>query len=126
MWFDDFKVHNPDSIGHEAIFYSFYVFFGKFSAGVSLGISTLCLHFSGYITRGCSQPDAVNLTLNLLVSAIPIVFIMIGLTIFYFYPINEETRKGNSKLLQELQDSKPTPKWTQEIQEDSTEMSNMV
>jgi len=40
---DDFQVHNPDSVGHEAIFYSFYVFFTKFASGVSLGVSTLSL-----------------------------------------------------------------------------------
>ncbi|KAJ0054882.1 hypothetical protein NL108_006303, partial [Boleophthalmus pectinirostris] len=40
---DDFQVHNPDSTGHEALFYSFYVFFTKFASGVSLGISTLSL-----------------------------------------------------------------------------------
>lgn len=40
---DDFKVLNPESQGHEAIFYSFYVFFTKFASGVSLGISTLSL-----------------------------------------------------------------------------------
>lgn len=40
---DDFKVSNPDIPGHEAIFYSFYVFFIKFASGVSLGISTLSL-----------------------------------------------------------------------------------
>lgn len=40
---DDFKVRNPHIHGHEAIFFSFYVFFIKFSSGVSLGISTLSL-----------------------------------------------------------------------------------
>lgn len=40
---DDFKVKNPKSTGHEALFYSFYVFFSKFASGVSLGISTLSL-----------------------------------------------------------------------------------
>lgn len=40
---DDFQVQNPDSTGHEALFYSFYVFFTKFASGVSLGISTLSL-----------------------------------------------------------------------------------
>ncbi|KAJ8398175.1 hypothetical protein AAFF_G00430190 [Aldrovandia affinis] len=40
---DDFKLKNPGSCGHEAIFYSFYVFFTKFASGVSLGISTLSL-----------------------------------------------------------------------------------
>lgn len=40
---DDFRLANPFSKGHEAIFYSFYVFFTKFAAGISLGVSTLCL-----------------------------------------------------------------------------------
>lgn len=40
---DDFKVNNPDIHGHEALFYSFYVFFIKFASGVSLGVSTLSL-----------------------------------------------------------------------------------
>lgn len=42
---DDFKVKNRDVHGHEALFYSFFVFFVKFAAGVSLGISTLSLKY---------------------------------------------------------------------------------
>lgn len=40
---DDFKVKNPGVHGHEALFYSFFVFFVKFASGVSLGVSTLSL-----------------------------------------------------------------------------------
>lgn len=40
---DDFRLVNPYCRGHEAIFYSFYVFFTKFAASISLGVSTLCL-----------------------------------------------------------------------------------
>lgn len=47
---DDFRLANPYSKGHEAIFYSFYVFFTKFAAGISLGVSTLCLEWVN-ITR---------------------------------------------------------------------------
>ncbi|XP_048849441.1 sodium-dependent lysophosphatidylcholine symporter 1-B [Brienomyrus brachyistius] len=115
---DDFQVKNPGSRGHEAIFYSFYVFFTKFASGISLGISTLSLKFAGYVTRGCSQPDAVHLTLKLLVSAAPITLILLGLLIFLVYPINEEVRQGNRKLLQELRDSQPDS-------EDSTELGTV-
>lgn len=58
--------------------------------------------FAGYVTRGCSQPDAVNLTLKVLVSAAPVVLIFLGLLIFKTYPIDEERRQGNRKLLQEM------------------------
>ncbi|CAB1320347.1 unnamed protein product, partial [Coregonus sp. 'balchen'] len=98
---DDFQVRNPDSQGHEAIFYSFYVFFTKFASGISLGISTLSLDFAGYMTRGCTQPENVDITLKVLVSAGPIGLILIGLVIFHSYPIDEERRQGNRKLLQE-------------------------
>ncbi|MBN3275810.1 NLS1B protein, partial [Polyodon spathula] len=99
---DDFKICNPQSQGHEAIFYSFYVFFTKFASGVSLGISTLSLDFAGYLTRGCSQPDAVNLTLKMLVSPAPIALIILGLVIFKLYPIDEEKRQENKKILQDM------------------------
>ncbi|KAK2896933.1 hypothetical protein QQF64_005455 [Cirrhinus molitorella] len=99
---DDFKVQNPTSQGHEAIFYSFYVFFTKFASGVSLGVSTLALSFAGYERRVCVQPDSVNLTLKLLVSAAPVSLIALGLLIFKTYPINEERRQYNSKQLQLL------------------------
>ncbi|KAI2657974.1 Sodium-dependent lysophosphatidylcholine symporter 1-A [Labeo rohita] len=99
---DDFKVQNPTSQGHEAIFYSFYVFFTKFASGVSLGVSTLALSFAGYETGVCVQPDSVNLTLKMLVSAAPVSLIALGLLIFKTYPINEERRKYNNKQLQLL------------------------
>ncbi|XP_068437196.1 sodium-dependent lysophosphatidylcholine symporter 1-B-like [Clinocottus analis] len=102
---DDFKVKNPDIHGHEALFYSFYVFFIKFASGVSLGVSTLSLKFAGYVTGSCTQPEAVSLTLKVLVSPVPVVLIAVGLLILRTYPINEERRQGNRKLLQEMLDS---------------------
>ncbi|KAK7905020.1 hypothetical protein WMY93_017627 [Mugilogobius chulae] len=102
---DDFKLKNPDVHGHEAIFYSFYVFFLKFASGVSLGVSTLSLKFAGYVTGGCSQPESVSLTLKMLICPVPLVLIILGLLIFKTYPIDEETRKCNQKLMQEILDS---------------------
>ncbi|KAM4542892.1 sodium-dependent lysophosphatidylcholine symporter 1-B-like [Odontesthes bonariensis] len=102
---DDFKVKNPDIHGHEALFYSFYVFFIKFASGLSLGISTLSLKFAGYVTGNCVQPESVSLTLKVLVSPVPVVLIVIGLLILRTYPIDEQRRQGNCKLLQELLDS---------------------
>ncbi|KAK9526279.1 hypothetical protein VZT92_014988 [Zoarces viviparus] len=117
---DDFQVQNPDSTGHEALFYSFYVFFTKFASGVSLGISTLSLDFAGYISRGCSQPEEVDITLKVLVSAAPIALILIGLIILYSYPITEEKRQGNRKLLQEQRDNEA------DSETDSTELALMI
>ncbi|XP_073340433.1 sodium-dependent lysophosphatidylcholine symporter 1-B-like isoform X2 [Pagrus major] len=102
---DDFKVRNPDIHGHEALFYSYYVFFIKFASGVSLGISTLSMKFAGYVTGSCLQPEAVSLTLKVLVAPVPVVLIIVGLLILKTYPIDEDRRQGNRKLLQEMLDS---------------------
>lgn len=96
---DDFRVQFPNHTGQEAIFYSFFVFFTRFASGVSLGISTLCLYFAGYINKGCSQPKEVHLTLKLLISVAPIVLIIIGLFVLYLYPIDEKRRKRNCEQL---------------------------
>ncbi|KAL7876831.1 hypothetical protein SRHO_G00034740 [Serrasalmus rhombeus] len=72
------------------------------SGRVSLGISTLSLHFAGYVTRGCVQPDSVHLTLKMLVSAAPVSLIILGLLIFMSYPINEQRRQHNRSQLQAL------------------------
>ncbi|XP_030627807.1 sodium-dependent lysophosphatidylcholine symporter 1-A isoform X2 [Chanos chanos] len=117
---DDFKVQNPDSHGHEAIFYSFYVFFTKFASGVSLGISTLSLEFAGYVSNACVQPDKVHLTLKILVSLAPVVLIGLGLLIFKTYPISEERRQGNRKILQNLRYSE------QDSESESTENGSSV
>ncbi|CAB1350464.1 unnamed protein product [Coregonus sp. 'balchen'] len=117
---DDFQVRNPHSQGHEAIFYSFYVFFTKFASGISLGISTLSLDFAGYMTRGCTQPENVDITLKVLVSAAPIGLILIGLVLFRSYPIDEERRQGNRKLLQEQRENEA------DSETDSTALTNMV
>ncbi|XP_039993975.1 sodium-dependent lysophosphatidylcholine symporter 1-B-like [Xiphias gladius] len=102
---DDFKVKNPHVHGHEALFYSFYVFFIKFASGISLGISTLSLKFAGYVTGSCSQPETVSFTLRMLVSPVPVCLIAVGLLILKTYPIDEERRQDNQKLLQEILDS---------------------
>ncbi|XP_069739860.1 sodium-dependent lysophosphatidylcholine symporter 1-like isoform X3 [Narcine bancroftii] len=90
---DDFHLKNPHCLDLEPLFYSFYVFFTKFATGVSLGFSTLCLHFSGYRPSSCENSPAVAVTLKVLIAPVPIILVMISLTIFYFYPINEKRRR---------------------------------
>ncbi|XP_028996193.1 major facilitator superfamily domain-containing protein 2B [Betta splendens] len=99
---DDFRLANPYSRGHEAIFYSFYVFFTKFASGISVGVSTLCLQFAGYNTRVCKQPAPVVYTLKLLIGAAPVAFIVTGLMILVLYPISEDVRRSNKVRLEEL------------------------
>uniref|UniRef100_A0A672RBM9 Sodium-dependent lysophosphatidylcholine symporter 1-like n=1 Tax=Sinocyclocheilus grahami TaxID=75366 RepID=A0A672RBM9_SINGR len=90
---DDFKVKNPSCQDLEPLFYSCYVFFNKFGGGMSVGISTLILHFVGYKPGACKHNTEVIYSLQMLFAPMPICLLLIGLVIFCFYPINEEQRR---------------------------------
>lgn len=68
---------------------------------IFFGLVFLHFSFTGYITRGCSQPEAVHITLKVLVSFAPICFMIIGLIVLYFYPIDEKRRQRNRERLRE-------------------------
>lgn len=120
---DDFHLKQPHIHGTEPIFFSFYVFFTKFASGVSLGISTLSLDFTGYQTRGCSQPARVKFTLKMLVTVAPIVLILMGLLLFKLYPIDEERRRQNKKALQALREEASSSGCSDT---DSTELASIL
>uniref|UniRef100_A0A671QYU0 Uncharacterized protein n=1 Tax=Sinocyclocheilus anshuiensis TaxID=1608454 RepID=A0A671QYU0_9TELE len=86
---DDFKVKNPSCQDLEPLFYSCYVFFNKFGGGMSVGVSTLVLHFVGYKPGACKHNPEVIFALRVLLALVPICLLLISLMIFCFYPINE-------------------------------------
>uniref|UniRef100_A0A673FLY6 Si:ch211-224l10.4 n=1 Tax=Sinocyclocheilus rhinocerous TaxID=307959 RepID=A0A673FLY6_9TELE len=90
---DDFKVKNPSCQDLEPLFYSCYVFFNKFGGGMSVGVSTLVLHFVGYKPGACKHNPEVIYSLRVLFAPVPICLLLISLVIFRFYPINEERRQ---------------------------------
>ncbi|XP_067095931.1 sodium-dependent lysophosphatidylcholine symporter 1 [Osmerus mordax] len=96
---DDFKVQNPTSTGLEPLFFSCFVFFNKFGGGLAVGISTLVLHYAGYQSGACRQPSEVIMSLRVLFSPVPIVLLLVGLGLFYCYPVNEERRSRNQRAL---------------------------
>ncbi|XP_033126139.1 sodium-dependent lysophosphatidylcholine symporter 1-like [Anneissia japonica] len=101
---DDFLLKTGDS--YETIFYSFYVMFTKFAAGLSLSLSTLMLGVAGYETGACDQPDSVNKTLRLLVTALPATCALIGFLFLWLYPINEEVRLKNKTIMEMWRDDR--------------------
>uniref|UniRef100_A0A672QTZ3 Uncharacterized protein n=1 Tax=Sinocyclocheilus grahami TaxID=75366 RepID=A0A672QTZ3_SINGR len=77
----------------QPLFYSCYVFFNKFGGGMSVGVSTLVLHFVGYKPGACKHNPEVIYSLRVLFAPVPICLLLISLVIFRFYPINEERRQ---------------------------------
>ncbi|XP_072553402.1 sodium-dependent lysophosphatidylcholine symporter 1-like [Salminus brasiliensis] len=90
---DDFKVKNPSFTDLEPMFYSCYVFCNKFGGGLANGFSTLALHFAGYQPGACRHDPRVITTLRVLIAPAPIALLLIGLVLFFFYPINEQRRQ---------------------------------
>ncbi|XP_036386716.1 sodium-dependent lysophosphatidylcholine symporter 1-like, partial [Megalops cyprinoides] len=87
---DDFKVRNPSYKDLEPLFFSCYVFCSKLGGGLSVGISTLALHFAGYEPGACSHGSDVVTTLRVLLGPVPLALLFTGMVFFYLYPIREE------------------------------------
>ncbi|MGH0135294.1 UNVERIFIED_CONTAM: hypothetical protein FKN15_000860 [Acipenser sinensis] len=75
------------------------------SSGLSVAASLLLPWFAGYDTGACKQPPGVANVLNLLLGAVPVVFIVTGLIVLLLYPITEEVRIKNKHSLRELSNS---------------------
>uniref|UniRef100_A0AAY4EFH7 Uncharacterized protein n=1 Tax=Denticeps clupeoides TaxID=299321 RepID=A0AAY4EFH7_9TELE len=108
---DDFAVKNPSCKHLEPLFFSSYTFFNKLGGGLSAGISTLVLHFTGYRAGACHHEDRMVTALQVLFVPVPIVLLLLGLVFFYLYPIQEKELRSKAKdcpLLQNLKlDGRP-------------------
>ncbi|XP_071756282.2 sodium-dependent lysophosphatidylcholine symporter 1-B-like [Centroberyx gerrardi] len=87
---DDFAMRNPSCKDLEPLFFSCYAFCSKLGGGLSVGISTLTLHFVGYRAGACNHGDGVVTALIVLFSPVPIALLLVGMVFFRYYPINEK------------------------------------
>ncbi|XP_063065512.1 sodium-dependent lysophosphatidylcholine symporter 1-like [Engraulis encrasicolus] len=87
---DDFVHRNPCCREMEPLFFSSYVFCNKLGGGLSIGVSTLVLHFAGYKAGACSHGEGVVTALQVLFAPVPIGLLLLGLLFFYLYPIDEK------------------------------------
>ncbi|KAM9429710.1 sodium-dependent lysophosphatidylcholine symporter 1-like [Salvelinus alpinus] len=89
---DDFALRNPCCKDLEPLFFSCYAFCSKLGGGLSVGISTMTLHFVGYRAGACSHSEEVVTALIVLFAPVPITLLLVGLVFFHLYPINEDRR----------------------------------
>ncbi|XP_036960316.1 sodium-dependent lysophosphatidylcholine symporter 1 isoform X3 [Acanthopagrus latus] len=86
---DDFAARHPSYKDLEPLFFSCYAFCSKLAGGLSVGISTMTLHFVGYRASACIHGDGVVTALVVLFSPVPIALLLMGMVFFRSYPINE-------------------------------------
>ena len=91
---------------HEAIFYSFLVFFTKLATGVISSISTALLELYGYDADACcanpderecdSQPQSVETVLRYMFAMIAPILMIIAIIVLRFYDLSSQ-RHGEIK-----------------------------
>jgi GPH family glycoside/pentoside/hexuronide:cation symporter len=74
----------------EGIFYAFMVLLQKVGLALGLQFVGLALEWSGYIGGASQQPDAALLAIRIVVGPLPMLFLVIGLVLAYFYPITKD------------------------------------
>jgi glycoside/pentoside/hexuronide:cation symporter, GPH family len=82
----------------EGMQYGFYVFITKLGASISMLLAGWGLDMFGYVANA-SQSDTSLMGIRLLTSFAPAVFLVIGMIILIFYPINE---KLHSQMVEEI------------------------
>ncbi len=95
----------------EGIFYSFMVFLQKIGLAIGLFLVGQALEISGFIERSAGQPIPVQpesalLAIRIAVGPLPMMILMIGIILAYFYPI---TQTVHAEILLNLEEQKKTP-----------------
>ena len=93
----------------EGVYYSFMVLLQKFGLALALLLVSQALEFSGFVEQlpGESvpvQPDSALFAIRVAIAALPIVFLIMGLILTYFYPITKEVHADIRRQLKERKD----------------------
>ncbi|CAF4606091.1 unnamed protein product, partial [Rotaria socialis] len=75
------------------IFYTFFFLVAKLAQALYAGVVQLALGASGYDSRRCKQPEAVQFTLRILMGAVPGCVLVLSTICLYFYSIDDERAK---------------------------------
>lgn len=74
----------------EGIFYAFMVLLQKIGLALGLQLVGLALELSGYVGGAEQQPDSALLAIRIVVAPLPMVCLLLGLVLAYFYPITKD------------------------------------
>ena len=94
----------------EGIFYGFMVLLQKFGLAIALWLVGEALERSGFIETVAGQPapvqpDSALLAIRIVIGPLPIVFLICGLILAYFYPITREVHAEIRLKLKQRQES---------------------
>ena len=94
-----------NGVRREALYYSFFVFFQKFAAGIAVALSTFSLELAGYITDPCcnqNQPDSLGNALRIIMGLCPLLFNILSFICTYFYAITPQFARNTKLQLEQM------------------------
>jgi len=96
----------------EGIFYGFMVLLQKFGLAIALWLVGEALARSGFIETVAGQPapiqpDSALLAIRIVIGPLPIIFLVCGLILAYFYPITREVHAEIRLKLRQRQNNSP-------------------
>ncbi|WP_051039771.1 MFS transporter [Synechococcus sp. PCC 7336] len=90
----------------EGVFYAFMVLLQKLGLAIGLFMVGQALEISGFNHDLAVQPDSALMAIRVAIGPLPLVFLICGLILAYFYPI---TRKRHAEILKQLHERKGLP-----------------
>ncbi len=91
----------------EGIFYAFMVLLQKIGLALGLLLVGLALEWSGYMGGASEQPASALLAIRIVVAPLPMVCLVAGLVLAYFYPITREIHAEIVLKLEERRTQRP-------------------
>lgn len=85
----------------EGIFYAFMTLLQKIGRGVGLFLVSAALSASGFVAGSATQPESALWAIRLMMGLMPMVLLILGIVLAYFYPI---TRESHAEILLRLRE----------------------
>ena len=75
----------------EGIFYAFMTLLQKIGLAVGIFLVSLALQTSGFIKEAAEQPESALLAIRFFMGPVPLMLLLCGMVLTYFYPITKAT-----------------------------------
>ncbi|NEP54517.1 MAG: MFS transporter, partial [Moorea sp. SIO3C2] len=75
----------------EGVFYAFMTLLQKMGLAVGIFLVSLALETSGFIKDAANQPESALLAIRFFMGPVPLVLLLAGMVLAYFYPITRES-----------------------------------
>lgn len=91
----------------EGVFYAFMTLLQKIGLAVGIFLVSLALQTSGFIKEAATQPESALLAIRFFMGPVPLILLVFGIVLAYFYPITKATHTETLLKLAERRQQAP-------------------